>query len=77
MKKRVRRWLKALLVLFLSFLAIRIIAFGVVFPVYIIVTGSMIPTFQVGDVIFASRFYYDLFPLERRDVVVFKTHVRY
>lgn len=65
----------------LELLLIAVLAFGLVFGVvrpfiveaFVIPSGSMIPTLQIGDRVLANKFIYDFTDPEKGDVVVFES----
>lgn len=65
----------------LELLLIAVLAFGLVFGVvrpfiveaFVIPSGSMVPTLQVGDRVLANKFIYDFSDPERGDVIVFES----
>ncbi|PIU50919.1 signal peptidase I [Candidatus Desantisbacteria bacterium CG07_land_8_20_14_0_80_39_15] len=66
--KEAKEWIEV--IVFAGFLAFNIRVFAV--QAYKIPSGSMIPTFQVGDHLFVSKFNYWFKMPERGDIVVFK-----
>jgi signal peptidase I len=67
-RSAVREYAESLVVAVLLALAIRTF----VVQAFVIPSGSMLPTLQIGDYLLVNKFLYDFRPIQRGDIIVFK-----
>ena len=63
-----REYVESLIIAVLLALAIR----GFIVQAFVIPSGSMLPTLQIGDYVLVNKFLYTFQPIRRGDIIVFK-----